>query len=52
MLFIVCFGTIILIQFIAMLFHRFGTLQHMLATTQITCFKRAAQVGTVNSITQ
>jgi hypothetical protein len=51
-LFIFCFGTILLIQFTAMLIHRFGTLSHMLATTQITWFKRAAQVGTVNRITQ
>jgi hypothetical protein len=51
-LFIVCFGTILIIQFIAMLFHRFGTLSHMLSTTQINWFQRAAQVGTVNSIPQ
>jgi chitin synthase len=52
MLFIICFGTILIIQFIAMLFHRFGTLSHMLATTQINWCQRAAQVGTVNSIPQ
>jgi chitin synthase len=51
-LFIICFGTILIIQFVAMLFHRFGTLSHMLATTQIPWMKRAAKVGTVNSITQ
>jgi chitin synthase len=52
MLFIFGFGTIFIIQFIAMLFHRFGTLSHMLATTQINWCQRAAQVGTVNSIPQ
>jgi hypothetical protein len=51
-LFIICFGTILIIQFIAMLIHRFGTLSHMLATTQINWCQRAAQVGTVNSIHQ
>jgi chitin synthase len=51
-LFIVSFGTILIVQFIAMLFHRFGTLSHMLATTQITWFQTAAKVGTVNSIPQ
>ncbi|PSN55453.1 hypothetical protein C0J52_05692 [Blattella germanica] len=35
MLFIVFFGIILIIQFIAMLFHRFGTLMHMLSTTQL-----------------
>jgi chitin synthase len=52
LVFVVCFGTILIIQFTAMLIHRFSTLTHMLVTTQITWFKRAAQVGTVNSITQ
>jgi chitin synthase len=51
-LFVVSFGIILIIQFIGMLFHRFGTLTHMLATTKITWFQRAAQVGTVNSISQ
>jgi hypothetical protein len=46
------FGIILIIQFIAMLIHRFDTLSHMLAMTEITWFKRATQVGTVNSITQ
>jgi hypothetical protein len=41
-----------MIQFIAMLYHRFGTLSHMLAMTQITWCQRATQVGTVNSIPQ
>jgi len=34
-LFIVVFGVILITQFIAMLFHRFGTLSHMLAKTQL-----------------
>jgi hypothetical protein len=44
-LFVTGFGIILTIQFIAMLIHRFGTLSHMLATTQITWFQRAAQVS-------
>jgi hypothetical protein len=43
-LFIICFGTILIIQFVAMLFHRFGTLSHMLATTRFTWCQRAVQV--------
>jgi len=49
---IVVFGIILIIQFVAMLFHRFGTLEHILATTQISCLKGGAQVGTVNSSPQ
>jgi chitin synthase len=45
--FIAVFGVILVIQFIAMLFHRFGTLEHMLSTTQINWFGGGAQVGTV-----
>jgi hypothetical protein len=44
MLFIASFGIILIIQFIAMLFHRIGTLSHMLATTPINWRKCAAQV--------
>lgn len=36
MVFIVVFGIILLIQFTAMLFHRFGTLSHMLAKTKVS----------------
>lgn len=43
MLFILFFGVILIIQFIAMLFHRFGTLSHMLATTQINWFQSGTQ---------
>ena len=34
------FFAIILIQFIAMLFHRFATLAHILASTELTCFSK------------
>jgi hypothetical protein len=49
MAFVVVFGVNLIIQFIAMLFHRFGTLEHMLARTHISGFKGDAQVGTVNN---
>lgn len=42
-LFILFFGVILLIQFVAMLIHRFGTLSHMLSTTQINWFRGGAQ---------
>jgi len=47
--FAVVFGVNFIIQFIAMLFHRFGTMEHLLARTKINWFKGDAQVGTVNS---
>jgi hypothetical protein len=49
-LFIIFFGIILIIQFIAMLFHRFGTLSHMLSTTQISWFKSGAQVPLKTSL--
>jgi len=51
-IFVAVFGVILIIQFIAMLFHRFATLEHMLVITQINWFKGDAQVGTVNSSPQ
>jgi len=39
--FVVVFGAILIVQFIGMFFHRFGTLSHILATTPITWCKRA-----------
>ena len=42
LLFVVFFGIVLFVQFIAMLFHRFGTISQILATTQIDwyCSKR------------
>ncbi|XP_049868807.1 chitin synthase chs-2-like [Pectinophora gossypiella] len=37
-LFLIFFGTVILIQFIAMLFHRLGTLTHLLSTVQLNWY--------------
>jgi hypothetical protein len=44
MLFILFFGVILIIQFLAMMVHRFGTLSHMLSTTQINWFRSGPQV--------
>ena len=38
------FFLIIAIQFIAMLFHRFGTLSHILASTELNCFGRKNEI--------
>lgn len=43
MMFIIFFGIVLIIQFIAMLIHRFGTLSHMLSTTQINWFRGGPQ---------
>lgn len=42
LLFVLFFGIVLVVQFIAMLFHRFGTISQILATTQIDwyCSKR------------
>lgn len=40
------FFLIIMIQFIAMLFHRFGTLSHILSSTDLNCFNRKEDILT------
>jgi len=50
--FVAVFGVILIIQFIAMLIHRFATLEHMLVMTEINWFKGNAKVGTVNNSPQ
>lgn len=40
LVFVFFFGLILIIQFVAMLFHRFGTLSHILASTELTCCNR------------
>ncbi|CAG0919230.1 unnamed protein product [Notodromas monacha] len=37
LVFVFFFALILIIQFTAMLFHRFGTLSHILASTELTC---------------
>ena len=40
LVFVFFFGLILIIQFVAMLFHRFGTLSHILASTELGCCNR------------
>lgn len=43
LVFVVFFGLILVIQLIGMLFHRFGTLSHMLASVEINCFSQKVE---------
>ena len=38
------FFAIILIQFVAMLFHRFGTISHIMASTDLSCFHKKEEI--------
>lgn len=38
LLFVLFFGVILLIQFVAMLMHRFSTISQILATTKLNCY--------------
>ncbi|KAG1661767.1 Chitin synthase chs-2 [Nymphon striatum] len=40
LVFVFFFALILIIQFAAMLFHRFGTLSHILASIELSCFSR------------
>ncbi|CAJ0955692.1 unnamed protein product, partial [Mesorhabditis belari] len=40
LVFLVFFMSILVIQFFAMLFHRFGTLAHIIASTELFCFRK------------
>uniref|UniRef100_A0A0K0D8K9 PH domain-containing protein n=1 Tax=Angiostrongylus cantonensis TaxID=6313 RepID=A0A0K0D8K9_ANGCA len=40
LVFLVFFMSILIIQFIAMLCHRFGTLAHIIASTELFCFRK------------
>lgn len=44
LVFVGFFALILIIQFFAMLFHRFGTLSHILAATEVTCSKQIEAV--------
>jgi hypothetical protein len=46
--FVVFFGSILVVQFVAMLFHRFGTLTHILASTEIGLFSKKVRVTLLN----
>ena len=43
MVFLLMFASVMIIQFVAMFFHRFGTLSQIIATTEIkACSKKAS----------
>lgn len=42
LVFVFFFALILVIQFTAMLFHRFGTLAHILASTTLDCCKKVS----------
>lgn len=43
LVFAVFFALILVIQFIAMLFHRFGTLSHIMASIELSCFNQKVE---------
>lgn len=43
LVFVFFFALILVIQFTAMLFHRFGTLAHILASTELNFFKKKSE---------
>jgi len=47
LVFVFFFALILIIQFTAMLFHRFGTISHILASTELnlTCSKKAEELS-------
>ncbi|EZA54859.1 Chitin synthase [Ooceraea biroi] len=45
LVFVFFFALILVIQFTAMLFHRFGTLAHILASTSLDCCKKSKDVS-------
>ncbi|KAI1291990.1 Chitin synthase 8 [Halotydeus destructor] len=43
LVFVVFFGLILIIQIVGMLFHRFGTLSHILASVEMNCFNQKVE---------
>ncbi|KAG7158769.1 Chitin synthase chs-2-like, partial [Homarus americanus] len=52
LVFVFFFALILVIQFIAMLFHRFGTISHILASTELTCCNKKAEDATEDAFIQ
>jgi len=50
LVFVVFFGLILAIQFVAMLFHRFGTISQILATTELNMFCCASEEDQENAV--
>lgn len=52
LVFVFFFALILIIQFVAMLFHRFGTISHILASTELTCCSKKAEDTTEDAFIQ
>ncbi|XP_071550893.1 chitin synthase chs-2 isoform X4 [Panulirus ornatus] len=52
LVFVFFFALILVIQFVAMLFHRFGTISHILASTELTCCNKKAEDATEDAFIQ
>ncbi|KAK4319406.1 hypothetical protein Pmani_009641 [Petrolisthes manimaculis] len=52
LVFVFFFALILVIQFTAMLFHRFGTISHILASTELTCCNKKAEDTTEDAFIQ
>lgn len=44
MVFVFFFALILVVQFTAMLFHRFGTISHILSNTDLGCTKKTEEL--------
>ncbi|XP_068231758.1 chitin synthase chs-2-like isoform X2 [Palaemon carinicauda] len=52
LVFVFFFALILIIQFVAMLFHRFGTISHILASTELTCCNKKSEDVTEDAFIQ
>nr|XP_045601815.1 chitin synthase chs-2-like isoform X3 [Procambarus clarkii] len=52
LVFVFFFALILVIQFVAMLFHRFGTISHILSSTELTCCNKKAEDATEDAFIQ
>ncbi|KAK8746557.1 hypothetical protein OTU49_017078, partial [Cherax quadricarinatus] len=52
LVFVFFFALILIIQFVAMLFHRFGTISHILSSTELTCCNKKAEDATEDAFIQ
>ncbi|CAD5211352.1 unnamed protein product [Bursaphelenchus okinawaensis] len=50
LVFLVFYMSILVIQFFAMLLHRFGTLEHIIASTDLNCSKKKVHIETVEEM--
>nr|QCI31493.1 chitin synthase [Grandidierella japonica] len=50
LVFVFFFALILIIQFVAMLFHRFGTISHILSSTELSCCNSSADTANDNTL--